>query len=103
MLSYQQTVQLIFGAIDEVNQQLRKDQRIKKSEETVLFGTSERVDSLALINLVVEIEQRLEDACNISISLMDDHLLSQEINPFETVATLATYISDQTVTSSHNT
>ena len=43
---------VIFAAVDEVNQQLRRAQRLEKSPATVISGEGGRLDSLGLVNLI---------------------------------------------------
>jgi len=56
---------------------------------TRLFGRDGLLDSLGLVSVVVEVEQRLSD---LGISLMDDRAMSQERSPFQSPETLADYI-----------
>jgi acyl carrier protein len=86
-------MQVLFDTIDEVNPQLLPEQRLEKSKDTVLFGKSGRLDSLALVTLIVEIEQRMEEELKTTISLADDRAMSQKTSPFQTVQTLADYIA----------
>lgn len=63
--------------------------------ETRLFGPSGALDSLGLVSVLVEIEQRVADAEGRAVSLMDDRAMSQASSPFRTVATLADYLLRQ--------
>jgi len=86
--------QAIFDAIDEINEQIPKEQqRLTKSVDTVLFGESGKLDSLGLVNLIVATEQKLEELFEISITLADEKAMSQKNSPFRTVGTLTEYIS----------
>ena len=86
-------VHVIFDAIDELNYQLPEEQRLEKSIDTVLFGRAGRLDSLGLVNLIVEIEQKAEKEFGVTVTLADERAMSQKSSPFRTVATLANYIS----------
>ena len=61
------------------------------SAETVLFGPSGLLDSMGLVSVVVELEQKLSDHAGREVSLMDDRALSQARSPFRTVGSLADY------------
>ena len=86
-------VHVIFDAIDELNYQLPEEQRLEKSIDTVLFGRAGRLDSLGLVNLIVEIEQKAEKEFGVTVTLADERAMSQKSSPFRTVANLANYIS----------
>ena len=83
---------LIYDAIDEVNQQLPPGQPLEKSPDTVLFGKSSRLDSLGLVNLVVGIEQRVGDEFGVAVMLANEKAFSQKSSPFRTVGSLAEYV-----------
>ncbi len=82
----------IFRALDEVNRLLPKRRQLEKSNDTVLFGRSGKLDSLAFVNLVVATEQKIEEEFRTMITLADGRAMSQNNSPFETIATLADYI-----------
>ena len=44
------TLELIFASIDELNLDLKENEKITKTEETNLFGSGDSLDSLALNN-----------------------------------------------------
>ncbi len=62
------------------------------SAETALYGSSGILDSIGLVSVVVELEQKLSDREGCSVSLMDDRALSQARSPFRTVRSLADYV-----------
>jgi acyl carrier protein len=59
--------------------------------ETPLFGPDGILDSMGLVSLIVALEQALEREHTISVSLADEHALSQRRSPYRTVGTLAAY------------
>lgn len=94
MMKKERVIQAIFRAVDELNQQLPKKQRLGKSVDTFLFGDSGVLDSLGLVNLIVTIEQIIEEEFGVAVTLSDEKVLSQKDNsPFETIERLADYIS----------
>jgi len=64
----------------------------KIDETTHLFGAKGFLDSLKLVNVVLDAEQQINDTYNLAISLADDRSVSQERSPFRTIASLADYI-----------
>lgn len=61
--------------------------------DTRLIGREAVLDSMGLVNLIVEIEQRLEEDYDVAVVLADDRAMSQEKSPFRSVGSLAGYIS----------
>lgn len=93
MTRRERVVQAIFSAVDEVNEQLLKEEQLKKSIDTVLFGRSGKLDSLGLVTLIVAIEQKIEEQFGVTITIADDKAMSQKDSPFKTIGTLVDYIS----------
>ena len=87
------TIDLIFSAIDELNQRLTPDRQLDKDINTILFGESGQLKSLELVNLILIIEEKLEEEFDLLISLTDERAMSQKRSPFRTVARLADYIN----------
>jgi acyl carrier protein len=52
----------IFRAVDTLNQTLAKTQQVKKSADTVLIDSTGSLDSMALVNLIVFVEDELAQA-----------------------------------------
>ena len=83
---------LIITSVKELNEQLPQEQQLGQSTKTVLFGKDGKLDSLALVNLIVVIEQNIEDEFDVSITIADERAMSQKHSPFRTIGTLADYI-----------
>ena len=82
----------IYVAIDEVNEQLLEDQNLEKSLETVLLGSSGKLESVNLVNLLVAIEENIEETFGIPISITDERAVSEKNSPFRTVETLCNFM-----------
>lgn len=52
----------IFRAVDTLNDTLAKTQQVKKSGDTVLIDSKGSLDSMALVNLIVFVEDELAQA-----------------------------------------
>jgi len=61
-------------------------------ENTRLVGGNTVLDSAALVSLIIEIEQQVDDRFGVPITIADDRALSQERSPFRTVSSLADYV-----------
>ncbi len=96
MLDEERALDLIYDAVDEINGQLPADARLEKSPGTVLFGDAGVLDSLALVNLLVTIEERISRAGGPTVGLLD-HVAtggetSEETMPLRTLGTVAAFI-----------
>jgi acyl carrier protein len=62
------------------------------ADETVLVGKDAVLDSLGVVSLIVEIEQRVEAEHGVSVTLANDKAMSQRNSPFRTVGVLTDHI-----------
>lgn len=74
---------------DEIglNEQLSADSR--------LFGEGGLLDSMALVTLVIALEQAIEEKYDVSAGLADEKALSQSNSPYRSVNSLAEYAASQ--------
>lgn len=66
--------------------------RAAVSEETVIVGPGAVIDSIGVVSLIVDIEQRLEMDHQVSVTLANDRAMSQRTSPFRTPEVLADHI-----------
>ena len=88
-----QVIETIFSAIDELNRQLSKDCQLNKSVDTPLIGEGSTLDSVALVNLIVITEQKLEDQFDVALNLAEDGLGFADEAPFLSVGSLIEHVS----------
>src|SRR3954467_6462152 len=62
------------------------------TEATVIVGPDAVIDSIGVVSLIVDIEQRLEMDHQVSVTLASDRAMSQRNSPFRTPAVLADHI-----------
>ena len=86
-------LQTIFGAIDEVNNILAEDKRLEKSPSTLLAGDNGNLDSLGVINFIVELESRVKKNFNLSLNLVE--ALESPEQPMNSIDQLAKFIERQ--------
>ena len=61
-------------------------------QSTHLIGTQSVLDSLGLVTLLVDLEQKIDEEYALSLTLADERALSQKNSPFRTVNALTDYI-----------
>jgi len=86
--------EFVYNAIDTVNQMGLADQKVEKSPRTVLIGKKATIDSMAIVSLIVAVEEQLQDEFDSNLSLADPAALSAENSAFETVSSFITYVSN---------
>lgn len=62
--------------------------------DTRLVGRSAVLDSLGLVTLIVDLEQRLETDFGVSLSLANERAMSQTKSPFRSVESLTDYVCE---------
>ena len=85
----------VVGIIQRLLKEIGDDEDLDLPErcdvDTPLVGSQGVLDSLALVSLIVALEQELEDEYGLRVSLADEQALSQRRSPYRTVGTLADY------------
>ena len=80
-------LELVINTVKEVVD----DDSIQVINETVLLGNSAVVDSMGLVNLIVDIESALSEK-GIEVTLTSEKAMSQRNSPFRTIQSLTDYI-----------
>lgn len=88
----QQVVTALHTAIDEFNSLQPSDQQLAKSADTVLLGANGMLDSLALVSLLVTVEQQIASDFNIPVTLASEKAFSMRNSPFTSVGSLTDYV-----------
>lgn len=84
---------LVISGLESVLSEKRKLPADPLNESTCLIGREAVLDSLGLVTLLVDLEQRLEEEHGLSLTLADERAMSQNNSPFRTIRSLADYIS----------
>lgn len=90
--------QAVVSEIAACVEQLRSDLGLPPlagvTEATPLLGGGSDLDSMALVHLVADLEERLEAAFGKNWILADERALSRQRSPFRTVGDLAGFIEE---------
>jgi acyl carrier protein len=70
-MSKENVVLSIFKAIDEVNIMLPEERRLQKLTDTFLAGDRGKLESLELINFIVELEGSLQKDFGLTFNLIE--------------------------------
>jgi acyl carrier protein len=88
----EQILTLVRDAVTDLNDELQYETLENPTEETVLFGGDDGIDSLSLVRLVVDIEQRIQEDIGKKASLTDERAMSAKRSPYRSVGALTDFI-----------
>jgi len=91
MLEQKVAVEIVLAALREAVDQHGGDPAAVNAE-TVIVGPGAVIDSIGVVSLIVDIEQRLEMEHEVSVTLANDRAMSQRNSPFRTPTVLAEHI-----------
>ena len=83
---------IIIQTLKELNEELENEEFLNPSSKTKLYGGSGALDSLALVSLITDLEEKISDEFEKDIILADEKAMSQRTSPFRSVETLTNYI-----------
>ena len=83
---------LVIKTIHELGEDLEKEELIKGDESTRLFGARSSLDSMGLVNLIADIEERLSEEFQIDLTLANQSAMSRSHSPFRRAASCIDYI-----------
>ncbi|MCA1591088.1 MAG: acyl carrier protein [Acidobacteria bacterium] len=93
MSSQERITQAIYRAVDELNKTFPKGVHLEKSPDAPLYGQASKLESIDLVNFIMEAEEQLNDEFGTSITVTEERALSQQNSPFRTLGTFTDYVS----------
>ena len=92
MIARNNAYEIVLASLQEVFAQSGTEPPATVNDDTVLVGNEAVLDSLGVVSLIVEVEQRLEAAHGVSVTLANDKAMSQKNSPFRTVGVLTDHV-----------
>jgi acyl carrier protein len=92
MLDHDAVQAIVVNALETINEERDGDDKLVVSPQTRLFGADAELDSLALVSVIVDVEDAVSTASGRTIALTDDRAMSQETSPFTDVQALTAYV-----------
>lgn len=86
--------EIVIDTINEFNEESDNKIDISSGRESKLFGSNSAVDSLELVNLIVEIEENISEKFNKNITITSEKAMSRYTSPFKNVGTITDYIEE---------
>jgi acyl carrier protein len=79
---------LILESVQMLAQDFELDALKSPTPDTALYGEGGALDSMALVNLIADIEEALSEKFNLSIALADEKAMSARNSPYRSVCSL---------------
>ena len=89
----QNLLELVQDVLVELGEDLGKDEFLKTDEDTPL-GSRSSLDSMNLVNVITDIEERLSEDYAIHITLANASALSRSRSPFRRVGECVVYFME---------
>lgn len=86
-------IDLILSTLHEIGEDEDNAALSEAHEKTKLFGTNGALDSVGIVFLITELEEKISDEFDVDVTLADEKAMSQVTSPFRNVETLAKYIA----------
>lgn len=83
---------IILTQAEELNEQLTNKIPVEQGADAPLFGKGGVLDSVALVTLIVAVEQAIEDEFDVALTIADEKAMSQKSSPFRTIGALSDYV-----------
>ena len=86
--------EIVIATINDFNEESDNKIDISNGRESELFGGNSEVDSLELVNLIVEIEENISEKFNKNITITSEKAMSRNTSPFINIGTITDYIEE---------
>jgi acyl carrier protein len=92
MLDHDAVQAIVLTALETINEERDADDKLVVTPNTRLFGADAELDSLALVSVIVDVEEAVSSASGRTVALTDDRAMSREVSPFTDVQALTAYV-----------
>jgi len=92
MIDRKDAYEIVLVALQEVFAQTGAPAPDNLGDDTVLVGVDPVLDSLGVVQLIVEVEQRVEAQHGLALTLANDKAMSARSSPFRTIGVLADHV-----------
>lgn len=96
-INAKQIQEIVLDAVAEFNRQMAESERIPVAPETRLLGKESTVDSLGLVGLIVLVEQKIGEAFDVPVTLVNEDAMSRGKSPFRSIQTLIDHVASRLV------
>jgi acyl carrier protein len=83
---------IVLNALETINDERDAHDKLVVGPRTRLFGADAELDSLALVSVIVDVEEAVSAASGRTVRLTDDRAMSRDVSPFTDVESLTAYV-----------
>jgi acyl carrier protein len=83
---------IVLETLRELGEDLNLPELTKANDATRLFGARSALDSMNLVNLIADVEERISDDLGVDITLANQRAMSRTHSPFRHVSSCVDYI-----------
>ena len=87
------SVDLVLEAINEIGEERESSLLTEASDTTLLIGDEGGLDSRSIVNLTVDLEERVFEETGVDIVIADDSTMSMRTTPFRSAKKLTDHIN----------
>lgn len=82
------------SVIEDINETAAGETQISLEPDAVLFGKGGSLSSLALVNMIIALEEELNDTFDTNITLASESAMSAKRSPFRSLDALMDYATE---------
>ena len=86
--------EILFPAAEEYNRTFSQGGQVQKSKDAPLSGQGGGLDSLELVNFIMVVEKKVQEATGKEMRLVTEEALSLDSSPFRNLASLEKFLSE---------
>lgn len=83
---------IVYEALEELNKYRSSDLPLEINDSLILFGSGSPLDSLDLVSVITDVEEKLNDELSVNLSLTDDVALTAVPSPYDSVKNLIAFV-----------
>jgi acyl carrier protein len=85
---------VVRSAVEDLNATQPAEDRFEPFENTLLAADGGRLSSLAIVTVILGVEERLSEALSRPVRLFNDSLIADPDGPFRTIGSLVDHIHE---------
>ena len=93
MSTKEEVMQLVYVALKELGAEINRPELAAPTPDLRLLGASSPLDSMALVSLIADLENRVAESFGVDVVIADERAMSAMRSPFRSVEILTEHIT----------
>lgn len=85
---------IVMELVKELGESIKSPELKNPDGNTELYGKQGLLDSVDIVHLVIDLEERILEEFNQEISIADEKAMSQKVSPFRNINSLISYLEN---------